>query len=110
LIACDIHPLNNIGVLRYLKRQLGHDQPAIDDWYRHWVVEGLAALEHLLKPGPFAFGAQPTMADVYLIPQAYNARRLVALEAYPKIAAVDAACRRLPAFADAAPERQPDAA
>jgi maleylacetoacetate isomerase len=75
LIACDIHPLNNIGVLRYLKRQLGHDQPTIDAWYRHWVVEGLAALERLVKPGPFAFGPQPTLADVYLVPQVYNARR-----------------------------------
>ena len=110
LIACDIHPLNNVGVLRYLKRQLGLDQAKIDNWYRHWVVEGFAALEHLLQLGPFAFGAQPTLGDVYLIPQVYNARRLnVSLQAYPKIAAVDAHCRDIPAFAEASPERQSDA-
>ena len=109
LIACDIHPLNNTAVLRYLKRQLGQDQAAIDTWYRHWVAEGFAALERLLRPGPFAFGSQPTLADVYLVPQVFNARRFD-VPLGPKIVAVDAACRELPAFADAAPERQPDAA
>lgn len=110
LIACDIHPLNNIGVLRYLKRQLGQDQPTIDTWYKHWVEEGFAALEHLLRPSPFAFGEQATLADVYLVPQIYNARRLnVSLEAYPKIAGIDATCAKIPAFSNAAPERQPDA-
>ena len=110
LIACDIHPLNNVGVLRYLKRQLGLDQPKIDNWYRHWVIKGFATLEHLLQPGPFAFGAQPTLGDVYLIPQVYNARSLdVSLQSYPKIAEVDAHCREIPAFAEASPERQPDA-
>ena len=108
LIACDIHPLNNTGVLRYLKRQLGQDQAAIDAWYRHWVTEGFAALEQLLRPGPFAFGAAPTLADVYLVPQVYNARRFD-VPLGPNIAAVDAACREIAAFADAAPERQPDA-
>ena len=111
LIACDIHPLNNLGVLRYLKRRLGHDQAAVDAWYAHWVQEGFAALEQLLRPGPFAFGAHPTLADVYLVPQVYNARRLkVPLDPYPRITAVDAACASLTAFADAAPEKQPDAA
>jgi maleylacetoacetate isomerase len=111
LIACDIHPLNNLAVLRYLKRQLGHEQAAIDAWYVHWIIEGFDALEKMIGPGPFAFGPRPTLADVYLIPQVANARRFkIALDAYPKIAAADAACAALEAFAAAAPERQPDAA
>jgi maleylacetoacetate isomerase/maleylpyruvate isomerase len=111
LIACDIHPLNNLAVLRYLKRQLGQEQAAIDAWYVHWIVEGFDALEQLMGPGPFAFGPRPTLADVYLVPQVANARRFkIALDGYPKIAAADAACAALDAFAAAAPERQPDAA
>jgi maleylacetoacetate isomerase len=111
LIACDIHPLNNLAVLRYLKRQLGHDQAAIDAWYAHWIAQGFAAIERLLHPAPFAFGGAPSLADVYLVPQVNNARRLkLPLDAYPTIVAVDAACRALDAFAAAAPERQPDAA
>ncbi len=111
LIACDIHPLNNLGVLRYLKRAFGQEQAAIDDWYRHWIIEGFQALEHLIEPGPFAFGASPTLADVYLAPQVYNARRFdIPMDSYPKIAAADAACARLDAFKAAAPEAQADAA
>jgi maleylacetoacetate isomerase len=107
LIGCDIHPLNNIGVLRYIKRAFGQEQAAIDEWYRHWVIEGFGALETLIDPGPFAFGPRPTLADVYLIPQAYNARRLrVPMEPYPRIAAVEAACSSLDAFRAAAPEAQ----
>ena len=93
LIACDIHPLNNVGVLRYIKRAFGQEQAAIDDWYRHWIVEGFTALEQIIEPGPFAFGSNPTLADVYLVPQVYNAVRLhVPMEPYPKIAAADRAC------------------
>jgi maleylacetoacetate isomerase len=111
LIACDIHPLNNLAVLRYIKRQLGQEQAAIDAWYVHWIIEGFDALEKLMGPGPFAFGPRPTLADVYLVPQVANARRFkIALDAYPKIAAAEAACAALEAFAAAAPERQPDAA
>jgi maleylacetoacetate isomerase/maleylpyruvate isomerase len=111
LIGCDIHPLNNVAVLRYLKHTLGQEQGAVDAWYAHWVREGFDALEQLIDPGPFAFGASPTLADVYLVPQVFNARRFnVPLDSYPKIAAVDAACARLDAFERAAPERQPDAA
>jgi maleylacetoacetate isomerase len=110
-IACDIHPLNNLAVLRYLKRQLGQEQAAIDAWYVHWIVEGFAALEQMIGPGPFAFGPRPTLADVYLVPQVANARRFnISLDPYPKIAAADAACAEIEAFAAAAPERQPDAA
>ena len=111
LIACDIHPLNNSGVLAYLKIRLGHDQAAADEWYAHWVREGFDAVEALIEPGPYAFGSRVTLADVYLVPQVFNARRFnVPLDAHPKIAAVDEACAALTAFQDAAPANQPDAA
>jgi maleylacetoacetate isomerase len=110
LIACDIHPLNNVGPLRYLKNQMGQEQSAIDAWYHHWVVEGFAALEALIEPGPYAWGKEVTLADVCLVPQVNNARRLkVPLERFPKIVAVDAACLALPAFDRARPENQPEA-
>jgi len=110
LIACDIHPLNNIGPLRYLKNVLGQEQGAIDAWYHHWIISGFEALEALIGPGPYACGKAVTIADLCLVPQVYNARRLkVPLEKFPKIAAVDAACAALPAFDRARPENQPDA-
>jgi maleylacetoacetate isomerase/maleylpyruvate isomerase len=110
LIGCDIHPLNNLAVLRRLKA-MGHEQPAIDEWYRHWVVTGLDAVEAMIEGGPFCFGETPTLADLYLVPQVFNARRFsVPLDRYPKIQAAEAACLALPAFRDAAPEAQPDAA
>jgi maleylacetoacetate isomerase len=111
LIACDIHPLNNSGTLAYLKTRLGHDQAAANEWYAHWVREGFDTVEGLIEPGPYAFGSRITLADVYLVPQVFNARRFnVPLDAYPKIATVDAACAGLKAFQDAAPASQPDAA
>jgi maleylacetoacetate isomerase len=110
IIACDIHPLNNLVALNYLKGPLKHDQAAADDWYRHWVTQGFDAIEALLRPGPYAFGAQVTVADLCLVPQVFNARRFkVVMEKYPKIAAVDAACLKLPPFDRARPENQPDA-
>jgi maleylacetoacetate isomerase len=110
IIACDIHPLNNLVALNYLKGPLGHDQAAVDEWYRHWVVQGLDAIEALLRPGPYAFGAHVTLADLCLVPQMFNARRFkVDMAKYPQIAAVDAACLKLPAFDKARPENQPDA-
>jgi len=110
IIACDIHPLNNLGTLQYLKRTLGQEQTAIDAWYHHWILTGFEAIEKMLKPGPYSFGAQVTLADICLVPQVYNARRLkVPLDAFPKIVAVDAACLALPAFDKARPENQPDA-
>jgi maleylpyruvate isomerase len=109
LIACDIHPLNNLVALRYLKRQLKHEQPEIDAWYHHWVLEGFKALEAMLTPAPYACGTHVTIADLCLVPQVYNARRLkVPLDAFPKIVAVDAACLKLAAFDNARPENQPD--
>ena len=110
LVACDIHPLNNVAPLRYLKNQMGQEQSAIDAWYHHWVLAGFEALEDLIEPGPYAWGKQVTLADVCLVPQVANARRLkVPLEKFPKIVGVDAACLRLPAFDRARPENQPDA-
>jgi maleylacetoacetate isomerase len=110
IIACDIHPLNNTGTLRYLKREMHQEQSAIDAWYHHWVIEGFEALEALVGPGPYACGAQVTMADVCLVPQVANARRLkVPLEKFPKIVAIESACLKLPAFDRARPENQPDA-
>ena len=110
VIACDIHPLNNTSVLNYLKGPLKHDQAAVDEWYRHWVKEGFEALEALVQGGPYAFGADVTLADLCLVPQVFNAQRFkVDMARYPKLAAVDAACARLPAFARARPENQPDA-
>jgi len=110
IIACDIHPLNNLVALNYLKGPLKHDQATADEWYRHWVVQGFEALEALIKPGPYAFGTHVSLADICLVPQVFNARRFkVDLAKYPKIAAVDAACNKLPAFEKAKPENQPDA-
>ena len=110
MIACDIHPLNNTSPLRYIKRRLRHEQPDIDAWYHHWIIEGFTALEKLIEPGPYACGSQVTVADICLVPQVANARRFkVPLDKFPKIVAVDAACMKLPAFDKARPENQPDA-
>lgn len=110
LIACDIHPLNNVAPLRHLKNELGQDQGKIDAWYHHWVDEGFDALESLIEPAPYAFGNTVTLADLCLVPQVYNARRLkVPLDRFPKLIAVDAACAKLAAFEQARPENQPDA-
>jgi maleylacetoacetate isomerase len=110
IIACDIHPLNNLVALNYLKGPLAHAQAEADDWYRHWVTQGFDALEALIRPGPYAFGAHATLADLCLVPQVFNARRFkVDMAKYPKISGVDAACQKLPAFDKARPENQPDA-
>lgn len=109
-IACDIHPLNNLAPLRYLKNELGQEQSKIDAWYHHWILEGFEALESMVRPGRYASGSEVTLADVCLVPQIYNARRLkVPLDRFPKLVAIDAACAKLPAFEQARPENQPDA-
>jgi maleylacetoacetate isomerase len=110
VVACDIHPLNNTSPLRYLKHQLRQEQSAIDAWYHHWVTVGFEAYEALAQPGPYSCGRDVTIADICLVPQVYNARRLkVPLDKFPKIVAIDAACVQLPAFDRARPENQPDA-
>jgi maleylacetoacetate isomerase len=110
VIACDIHPLNNSGPLAFLKNKLGQDQAAVDTWFAHWVSRGLAAVETLVEPGPYAFGDRVTLADVYIVPQVFSARRFkIPLDDYPKVVAIEAACAAIDAFRAAAPENQPDA-
>jgi maleylpyruvate isomerase len=111
LIACDVHPLNNLRVLQYLEGPLGLGRSQREEWYHHWVKAGFEALEQSLaqagSAGRFCYGDSPSMADVCLVPQVFNARRFaVDLCPYPRIVAIDAACRELPAFEKAAPQRQ----
>ena len=113
-IACDIHPLNNLRVLQYLKGPLGHTQDEVDAWYRHWVSLGLAAVEQLLanhpQTGRFCHGDTPGLADCCLLPQVFNARRYQCpLDALPTLQRIAAACETHPAFAAALPANQPDA-
>jgi maleylacetoacetate isomerase len=114
MIACDIHPIDNLRVLRYLVQKLGVSEDGKNEWYRHWVREGFAGLEaHLARDaatGRYCHGESPTMADCVLVPQVFNAQRLdVDLTPYPNIARIHGACMELPAFQDAHPSKQPDA-
>ena len=113
LISCDIHPLNNLRVMTYLREPLGASTEQRDEWYAHWIAEGFQAAERLANAsrgnGPYVFGGNLTLADALLVPQIYNARRFnVQLDAYPRLLAIDKACNELPAFQKAAPEQQPD--
>ena len=113
LIACEIHPINNLRVLQHLEHELHLDAPARNAWYAHWVNEGFAALELMLQHsgGHCCHGDVPGMADCCLVPQVYNARRFqISLAPYPTIARIAAHCEALPAFMQAAPEAQADAA
>lgn len=112
LIGCDIHPLNNLRVGKALRETFAADQAAVDAWAARWIKPGFAALETLVARhgAGWGFGDAPTVADCYLIPQIYSARRFnVALEDFPHLLAVDAAAAGHPAFAAAHPDRQPDA-
>lgn len=106
IIISDIHPLNNLRMLRYLKTEMGQDQAAIDQWYRHWVAQGFAALE-VLAPDDGLFGGEsPDLTDVCLVPQMANARRFdLDLTPYPRLVRIDAALQALPAFVAAHPEQ-----
>lgn len=112
-ICCDIHPLNNLRVLLYIKEEFGVTDAQRDAWYAHWIQEGfrsaeLTAQEHAAA-GPFVFGASVTLAETCLIPQMYNARRFnVPLDDYPRLVEIEEHCNRQPAFVDALPESQPD--
>ncbi|MCW3783097.1 maleylacetoacetate isomerase [Defluviimonas salinarum] len=111
LVAMDIHPVNNLRVMQELERRFGAGAEEKADWMRHWMRIGFDALERMVAPDtPFAFTDAPTLADICLVAQIYNARRWgLDLGPYPRLAAIDAAARALPAFAKAAPEAQPDA-
>ena len=111
-IACDIHPLNNLRVLKYLKDPLSHGQAEIDGWQQHWIESGFAALEEIAEasPGPYLFGESVTMADICLVPQMYNARRVRAdLSQFSRLVEIDKALNALPAVRKSRPEGQPDA-
>jgi maleylacetoacetate isomerase len=113
IVACDIHPLNNLRVLRYLHRPLGQDQTAIETWYNHWIDAGFQALESKLagdaRTGAFCHGDAPGLADIALVPQVVNAERYeLDLAPYPTINRIFENCIKLDAFADAHPNRQPD--
>jgi maleylacetoacetate isomerase len=113
LIACDIHPINNLRILKYLKSDLKQDQAAIDTWYRHWCVEGLGAYERQLEEwssGEFSYGHSVTLADICLVPQVFNAKRFeVDMVQFPKTKAVFDRVMQIPAFDIAQPSKQPDA-
>lgn len=103
-IAADIHPINNLRILKYLETELGQDKAAVDGWYRHWVEQGFATLEELLPDTPFAGGDAPNIVDACLVPQMYNARRFkVDLTPFPKVTAMADQAGALPAFLEAAP-------
>ena len=109
VVACDIHPLNNLRVLKYLKRDLGLNEQTKDRWYRHWILEGFDALEAMAESGAgegrYLGGDAPGIADCCLVPQMYNARRFdVPLDAFPRLVAIDAACMELEAFQKAHPD------
>ena len=113
IIACDIHPLNNLRVLNYLSDELKVSDEAKNRWYCHWILEGFAALEKMLEgrnvQSPFCLGETPTLADICLIPQVANANRFkCALDAFPKVAGIYQHAMKLSAFNDAQPSKQPD--
>ncbi|MCL5044929.1 MAG: maleylacetoacetate isomerase [Deltaproteobacteria bacterium] len=114
VVACEIHPLDNLRVLNYLGGPMKQGEEVKLAWYRHWIAVGLGCLEALLKDHPatgrFCHGDSPTLADICLVPQLYNARRFQCeLSPYPTLLRIDAACAALPAFQNACPEAQPDA-
>jgi len=114
MVACDIHPINNLRVLRYLLRPLGQDEAAVETWYNHWIAEGFGALERLLaeggRTGRFCHGDTPGLADIVLVPQVFNANRYQSLDLtpYPTIVRIYQTCLGIDAFAAAHPDRQPD--
>jgi maleylacetoacetate isomerase len=113
-IACDVHPLNNLRVLNYLRAALDQDDAGVDRWYAHWIGQGLAALEQQVKStsgdGRYMFGSAVTLADVFIVPQMYNARRFKCdVAPYPTLNSICANLEGLPAFTAAAPEAQPEA-
>jgi len=114
IVACEIHPLNNLRTLRYVRKSYALDEEGVNSWYRHWIAEGLAGLELFLagskKSGRYCYRDQVTIADCCLVPQVFNAQRYQCdVAPYPTIMGVFAECMRLDAFIAAQPSRQPDA-
>lgn len=110
MVACEIHPLNNLRTMQYLKNELGHDQETVNTWYAHWVRSGFQAIEQMIGSNGYCFGGQVSLADTCLVPQIFNAHRFkVDLTPYPKVRKVEAVCGALDAFAKAHPAKQPDA-
>jgi maleylacetoacetate isomerase len=112
VVACDIHPLNNLRVLRYLSHELKADEPARDKWAHHWISDGFNGIESLIpEGGDYCFGNSPTLADIFLIPQVANAHRVkLDLKPWPRIQSVYDACMKLPAFEKSHPKNHPAAA
>jgi maleylpyruvate isomerase len=113
-VACDMHPLNNLRVLNYLRSPLDHDEDTVNAWYRHWIAVGFSGLEQEARratgDGRYMFGSNVTIADICIVPQMYNARRFKCdIDPYPTLRSICAHLERLPAFAKAAPEAQPGA-
>ena len=113
IVACDMHPLNNLRILKYLKGPLGQDQAAIDTWYRHWIATGFASFETMVgkfgAKGAYCYGDTVSLADLCLAPQMWNARRFECdLDPYPRLVAIDTRLQALQAFSKAAPENQSD--
>jgi maleylacetoacetate isomerase len=114
IIACEIHPLGNLRVLQHLARELKQDEPAVQAWFNHWIALGFEAFERLIaghrETGKFCHGDQPTLADICLVPQVFNARRYdLDLKPYPTLMRIFESCMALPAFDRAQPSKQPDA-
>jgi maleylacetoacetate isomerase len=114
IVACDIHPIDNLRVLLFVKHELGHDDAAVERWYNHWIVQGFGGMERILADdgmaGDFCHGDEPTLADICLVPQVINAQRYkLDLSPYPAIQRIFANCLKLPAFDRAMPAKQPDA-
>ncbi len=110
IIGCDMHPLHNVGPLNYLRKTFGADEDAVNAWIARWVSEGFVAIEALIGDDGFCFGPEPGLADVYLVPQVFGAKRFkVPLEAFPRILRANALAAAHPAFKAAHPDVQPDA-
>jgi maleylpyruvate isomerase len=113
IVCCDIHPVDNLRVLRYLRTEMGQDEAAVQQWYNHWIAEGFAAFETMLQSpgaGTYCYGETPSIADICLVPQVFNAGNYkLDMTPYPTIQRINAACLAHPAFAAAAPGKQHDA-
>jgi len=110
IVGCDIHPLNNLAPLSFLRNELKCPEALVQQWISKWIIDGFSAIEEMVDANPYCFGTQPNLADVYLVPQIFSARRYnVALEAFPRIRRIEEAAREHHAFADAHPANQPDA-